>query len=283
MVIRHLPVSRPPRTAFVLGGGGNLGAVQVGMLRAVIDRGYVPDVVVGCSVGALNSAIVAADPSPAGIRQLADIWLSIRNEDLLPTGRLSAVRLLTRRSMSMVPNDGLRQLIAGSLPFPRFEDWPIRLEVVATSLTSGGEKWFGRGPVEPAVLASSALPGVLPPVEIDGEMFIDGGVVNNVPISRALELGAERVVVFHVGNFQRPRPAPRRPLDVLLQSFSIARNHRFGADLARVPPDVEMIVLPGIDPSPLRYNDFGRSSQLIERGHAATAAYLDRLESAVSL
>ena len=251
------------------------------MTGAVIDRGYRPDALVGCSVGALNAAAVASDATPAGIRRLVDIWLALRTENLFPPGRLSALRLLTRRAQSLCPNDGLVSLMREALTFDRFEDSPVPFEVVATSLATGTERWFNTGEVLPALTASAALPGVYPPVEVDGELLIDGGVVNNVPISRALDLGATRLIIFHVGNFSRPRSSPKRPLDVLLQSFSIARSHRFGADLARLPAGVEAMVIPGVDPGPIKYNDMSRSRQLIERGHAAAAAYLDALPMAV--
>src|SRR5439155_4947332 len=139
----------------------------------------------------------------------------------------------------------------------------LPFHVVATSLTTGRPEWFHRGPVVAPILASSALPAVLPPVEIGGELFIDGAVVDNVPISRALELGVERVVVLHVGNFERPRPHPQRPLDVLLQAFSIARNERFARESAREYDGVELIVLPGVDPGPIKRNDFSKTAHLI--------------------
>ncbi len=148
---------------------------------------------------------------------------------------------------------------------------------MATNLVTGRARWFDRGPVLPAVQASAALPAALPPVEIDGDPHIDGAVVDNVPVSRALFHGVERIVVLHVGNFERPRSLPKRPLDVLLQSFSIARNSRFDEDLARVPQDVEVVVLPGVDPGPLKRDDFTRTAELIERAHAAAAAHLDVL------
>jgi NTE family protein len=262
------------RTAFVLGGGGNLGAVQVGMLRAVIEAGIEPDVVVGCSVGAINGAAIAADPTVEGAIRMADLWLSLDDDSLFPTGRLSRLRLLSRRSTGLVSNDGLRGVLEHGLAAHRFEDTKVPLHVVATSLRTGREVWFSRGPIIEPILASAALPAVLPPVAIGGEWLIDGGVVDNVPVNRALDLGAMRIVVFHVGNFDKPRPLPKRPLDVLLQSFSIARNHRFVRDLDIVPPDVELIVLPGVDPGGLRYNDFRRSAELIEKGYASAASAL---------
>jgi len=264
------------RTAFVLGGGGNLGAIQVGMLRAVIERGILPDLVVGCSVGAINAAGVAADPSEAGITHLRDIWLSLDRDIILPAGPLSRIKLLNPRSPSLQTNDGLRRLLERCLPWQTFEEWPRPFQVVATSLATGAERWFSSGSVVAPILASTALPAIFPPVAIDGELLIDGAVVNNVPISRAARLGARRVVVFHVGNFQRPRPQPKRPLDVLLQSFSIARNARFLREAADEPPDgVELVVLPGVDPGRLRYDDFGHSRRLVELGYASAARWLD--------
>lgn len=282
-VRRHetAPESGAQRTAFVLGGGGNLGAIQVGMLKAVIERGVVPDVVIGCSVGALNAAAVAADPTPMGMERLTDIWLSIREDVICPAGRLSGIRLLTHRGHSLQPNDGLRRLLETWLPHQTFEEFPRPFQVVATSLTTGHDRWFSQGPVIPPILASAALPAIFPPVEIDGELLIDGAVVDNVPISRALTLGATRIVVFHVGNFERPRPVPRKPLDVLVQSFSIARNHRFLREVAEPPDGIDLLVLPGCDPGKLRYDDFRHSRRLVNLGYATTAHWLDRTEGAL--
>ena len=280
MTVSWFPTARPrPRTAFVLGGGGNLGAVQVGMLRAVLERGVVPDVVVGCSVGAINGAAVANDPTPDGVAAMVDMWANLDGESMFPPGRLSGLRLLTRKTAGMVANDGLRGVIERGLPIRRFEETSVPLHVVATSLAAGRETWFESGPIVEPILASAALPAVFPPVMFQGEWYIDGGVVNNVPLDRAIALGATTIYVFHVGNFEKPRAHPKRPLDVLLQSFSIARNHRWVSDRESVPDDVELVVLPAFDPGNLRYNDFRRSRELIERGFAVASDYLEGLQS----
>ena len=272
----HLWPHHRPRTAFVLGGGGNLGAVQVGMLRALLERHIRPDVLIGCSVGALNAAAMAADPSLEGVARLERIWLELDANALFgPNHSLSGFLLLARRRVSMQSNDGMRQLIERALPYRTFEEAAVPLHVVATSLRSGREVWFSTGPVIEPILASAALPGVFPPVELDGDMFIDGGVVDNVPMSRAFELQSPSVYVLHPGNFTRPRAQPRRPVDVLLQAFSIARNHRFFSEADAPPDGVELVKLPAVDPGNLRYNDFRRSRELMARGHAAAAAYLD--------
>ena len=197
------------------------------------------------------------------------MWLGLGSGDVFPSGRVSGPWQLLTHGPSMFPNDGLQRLIDRCAPYERFEDYPIPVQCIATNLRTGRSHWFQHGPVRKAVLASAALPAALPPVRIDG------GVVDNVPISRAIALGCDRIVVCHVGNFERPRPLPKRPIDVLLQSFSIARNARFAEDLHHLPEQVEVLVLPGVDPGAVRRTDFSRSSALIERATAAAAAYLD--------
>ena len=275
MTVTDLAGRRRPRTAWVLGGGGNLGSIQVGMLQALADRGERPDAVFGCSVGALNGLSVATDPSPAGIERLRRIWLDLDEATVFPSHRLHGPWMLLRRGLSLYPDHGLRELIRRCAPVERIEDHPVRFECVATDLHTGRARWFDRGPVEPAVLASCALPAAFPPVTIDGATYIDGAVVDTVPISRALHHGFVRVVVLHVGNFERPRAAPRRPIDVLLQSFSITRNQRFAHEAVHPPAGVELVVLPGVDPGSVKRTDFSRAAELIDRAHAAAAAHLD--------
>jgi len=252
------------------------------MLRALIERGITPDVLVGCSVGAVNAAALAADPSLEMVDELERVWSALDGEDVFPQGRLQGLWLLTRKGKSLHSSDGLRALLAGSLPYTHIEEATIPLHVVATSLDTGRERWFTNGPVIDAVLASAALPAVLPPVKIGGELFIDGGVVDNVPLTRAFGLGVTRVYVLHVGNFDRPRAEPRRPLDVLLQAFSIARGYRWRVETESVPEGVEVITLPGVDPGQLRYNDFSRSQSLIARSHALATSFLDATTAAAA-
>ena len=264
-----------PETVFVLGGGANLGATQVGMLRALFEHDITPDAVVGCSVGAVNGAMIAADPTLGAVTHLETLWRNLDGDAICPAGRLNALRLLARRYPTMESNDGLKQLLERHLPIRTFADTAIPLHVVATSLTTGHERWLATGPLVPALLASAAIPAVFPPVVIDNEPLVDGAVVNNVPISKAIELGATRIVVLHVGNFSRPRRPPRRPVEALVQSFSIARNHRFELDTKYPPPGVEMIVLPALDPGPtLGYHDFSHAHILIEKAYRLTTDFL---------
>ena len=147
-------------------------------------------------------------------------------------------------------------------------------QCVATDVAGVREVWFSSGPLVVALLASAALPAVYPAVEIDGVRYLDGGIVNDVPVSRAVELGATRIYVLQVGSFTRPRPEPRRPLDVAVQSYWIARHYRFKRDLLAMPPGVEVHVLPAGDRPKMRYNDFTHTGTLIDVAYAASSAYL---------
>jgi len=266
---------RPASVAFVLGGGGNLGAVQVGMLRALAERGIVPDLIVGSSVGALNGLAFAQEPSLVGVARLEQLWRTIDGREVMPSSWVPTAVQFARRGTAIHDNEGLRRTIEALRLVERFEDLAVRFECVATDLDGAREVWFGSGPLVEPILASAALPSVYPPVVIDGVRYIDGAVVNDIPVSRAVELGARRLYVLHVGSFDRPRPEPRRPLDVAVHAYWIARRHRFHRDLATLPKDVEAVVLPPGDPPRIRFDDFTRSPELIDAAYAASSAMLD--------
>jgi NTE family protein len=279
MSIRKL-FHQKPRTAFVFSGGGNLGAIQVGQVLALLERGIVPDAVIGCSVGALNAAAIAAEPTVDQAVRLATLWKGLQREDIFPTTRRGrGPWLYIRNGASAYADDGLRRLIhKWTASAKRFEDFTARLCVVATSMRSGLEHWFESGDVTLPLLASTALPGAFPPVEIEGDTYIDGGVVNNIPISKAFELNAKRVYVLDVGNHEEERPAPKRPYEVLMHAVNIARAHRFRLEREHVPDGVEMIRMPTIEIGKLRYDDFSRSADLIERAYRASVLFLDSLD-----
>ena len=263
-----------PRTAFVLSGGGNLGALQVGMLHALLDHGVEPDLLVGCSVGAINGAGLADDPTREGVAHMEKVWRELEGENLMPSGWLPNAVALARRGEAIHDHQGLRSMAEDSLRSTTFEDLQVPFQCVATDVAGVREVWFSSGPLVVALLASAALPAVYPAVEIDGVRYLDGGIVDDVPVSRAVELGATRIYVLQVGSFTRPRPEPRRPLDVAVQSYWIARHYRFKRDLLAMPPGVEVHVLPAGDRPKMRYNDFTHTGTLIDVAYAASSAYL---------
>jgi NTE family protein len=262
-------------TGFVLGGAGNMGAIQLGMLRALLERDLVPDLVVGCSVGALNGGAIASAPSLDTLSRLEALWLDLTAKDVWPARPLAGAVQLLRRRPGVNDNAGLRAVVERFLPGATFADLAVPFACVAASLATGEERWFSDGPLTEAVLASSALPALLPPVEVDGELLIDGATVNVVPLGRALEMGATRVFILQLKDLDTTVPQPRRPVEVLYRAFAISRNFRFLHELAAVPADVEVHVLPTVSWARLRYDGFSRTAELIARSHATAAAYLD--------
>jgi len=271
-----------PRVAFVLGGGGHLGASEVGMLKALLENDVRPELVVGTSVGALNGAAIAADPSLSTVTRLREIWLGLDEDRIFGGSIFAGAANLVRSRTHLHSNQPLRTLLEKLLPAERFEDLRIPFHCVAASIEKAAEHWFYQGPLVEAILASAAVPGVLPAVEIDGEHFLDGGIVNSIPISRAVELGATEIYVLHVGRIEQPLVPPRTPVQVAMVAFEIARRHRFARDLATLPAGVVAHVLPTGEPkretkaqlSELNYRDFKAVARRIDRAHRASATYL---------
>jgi NTE family protein len=269
-------------TAFVLGGGGLLGAHEVGMLRALSEAGIKPDLVIGTSIGAINGVLVAADPAGAADR-LGRMWQGDELRLAFSEKIWSRTARLLRSGTHLHSIEPLRRMLADALPGPDFADLELPFQCVAASIEHASARWFSTGPVVPAVIASCAVPGLLPPVEVDGQHYFDGGLVHSIPVGRAVALGATVVYVLHVGRIESPLAVPTRPWEVGLVAFEIARRHRFHEEMAALPDSVQVHVLPaGADPvapglKQFRYRDKGKVSSSIERAYAASASYLASL------
>jgi NTE family protein len=270
------PPPQPHRTAFVLAGGGSRGAVQIGMLEELTRRGIRPDRVFGASVGAINGAAYAGNPTLEGVAHMANVWLGVRGTDIFPRGTFDGPWAFFQKRAAVHADTGVRKIIEEGLDYEKLEDAIIPVEVVTTSLTDGRERWIGHGPATEAVLASSAIPSIFPAVTIDGDVLVDGGVVNNVPISRALAAGCDRIFVLLCGPLHyHPRP-PRRPAEAALTAFFVAIHARFVRELAALPPGVEVIVFSGGGDPSGQYRDFSATAALIEEGRAEVRDTLDR-------
>ena len=272
-------------TAFVLGGGGVLGAVEVGMLRALLERGVTPDLVLGTSVGALNGAMVAREPRLPVIERLTDLWAqTAASREVYGDRPLRTVRRAVSTGTHIYSAKPLTQRLVEELGDTTFADLEVTFQVCAASIERSAEHWFTSGPLVPAIVASAAVPGLLPPAAVETEFglehFLDGGLVNSIPVGRAVALGATRVFVLQVGRVDRPLTVPRRPWEVARVSFEVARRHRFTREMAEIPDDVEAHVLPAAgtsakDDSMLAFRDFSSVQRRIDASYDASLAYLD--------
>ncbi len=249
------------------------------MLRALVEAGVRPDLAVGTSVGAVNGAYFCGDPTADGVARLGALWRELSGGEVFGGSVLARARTALRTGTSLHSAEPLRRLLEQHLPAGEFERLAVPFQCVAAEIEGARERWFASGPLVPAVLASCAVPGLLPPVELDGRHYLDGGLVHSIPVGRAVALGADTVYVLQVGRIERPLAPPTRPWQVATVAFEIARRHRFAADLAELPEGVTVHVLPTGDAAPglrddLRYRDTARVGARVQTAYAASAAYL---------
>ncbi len=254
------------------------------MARALLEAGVRPDLLCGTSVGAINGAAIAADPTPEGAERLLGIWDALAEKGILDGSLIRRVTDVVRHRTSLHGNDAIRRMLCDRLPAQTFEDLAVPFECVAASIERAREHWFSTGNLIEPVLASCALPGVFPPVRIGDEHFIDGGVVNSIPLDRAAAHGADTIWVLHVGRLEEKLAPPRFLWEVAFVAFEISRRHRFHTDLERVGSEITVHVLPsGLPERPaatwsnLRYRDTRRIAQRAELAYDATRDYLETL------
>jgi len=261
-------------TAFVLSGGASLGAVQVGILHGLAEAGIAPDLIVGTSVGALNGGWIASRSGSAGVDALADVWRSLSRNDVFPTRPILGLLGFLGQRPNLLPDSGLRRLLTDHLEFSRLEDAPIALHVVATDVLSGHDVLLSSGDAVNAIMASAAIPAVFPPVKLNGRYLIDGGVVNNTPLSHAIALGVDRVWVLPTGYSCALSEPPKGVLAMALHALNLAINQRLAVDVTRFEQVVDLRVIPQPCPIGISPVDFSHSAELIERSHAMTREWL---------
>lgn len=260
--------------AFVLSGGASLGSIQVGMLAALQEAAIRPDLIVGSSVGALNGAWLAGHPGQP-VDELAATWRGLSRSDVFPAAPLFGLAGFAGLRRGFVGNHRLRRLIEANLTFARIEDSPIPLHIVVTDVVDAADVRLSGGDIVPAVLASAAIPGVFPPVEIAGRTYMDGGVVNNTPISHAVELGADTIWVLPTGWSCALASPPKGALGMALHGLNVLVQQRLAVDIAHYSTlDIDLRVLPPPCPVTTSPADFGHAGRLIEVAHDAAAAWL---------
>ena len=244
------------------------------MLLALAEHGVWPEMLVGTSAGAINATYVAGHPDPDDLQGLATVWRDLTRSTVFPTRPLLGLRGFLGNADHLVPDTGIRNLVKSHLTFDRIEDANIPLHIVTTDATTGEEIVHSRGDTLDAVVASASIPGVLPPVSIDGRTQIDGGICNNTPISVAIQLGATEIWVLPTGHACSLGAHPRSALAMILHSITLLVQGRLVADIHRYEPVTDLRVVPPLCPLNVSPTDFSQADRLIADAYASTQQWL---------
>jgi len=269
-VVNH---SRRPTTAFVLAGGGSFGAIQVGMMHALAKHGVTPDMVVGSSVGALNGAYYAGDPTLKGVLQLETIWRGLSRHDVFPINWRTLLGFLWRRDF-LISHDGIRKLIEDHLPYRNLQEAKLPLHIVTTNIVSGDSVVLSEGSAAEAIVASTAIPGAFAPVHYRNFYLVDGAISANTPISIAVRKGANRLIILPTGHACAAEAPPVGAVGNALHALTLLISRQLISELEGIDPGIEYYVVPPLCPLVGSPYDFSRTADHIERAIVSTEAWL---------
>jgi NTE family protein len=263
------------KTAFVLAGGGSFGAIQVGMMHSLAAHGISPDMVVGSSVGALNGAYYAGDPTLKGVLQLETIWRGLRRQDVFPVTMRTLLGFLWRRDF-LIPHDGIQKLIDDHIPYRNLEDATLPLHIVTTDIVSGDSVVLSEGPVAQAIIASTAIPGAFAPIRYKDLYLADGAISSNTPIRVAVAKGANRLIIMPTGYACAPHEPPKGAVASALHALTLLIARQLVDELENLAPGIEHYVVPPLCPLVGSPYDFSRTEDHIARAIRTTDAWLAR-------
>jgi NTE family protein len=261
------------KTAFVFAGGGSFGAIQVGMLHSLTAHGISADMVVGSSVGALNGAFYAGDPTLGGIEKLGDIWRSLTRQDVFPMSWRTVLSFLWRRDF-LISHDGIRRLIDDHIPYRNLEDARIPVHIVTTDIISGDSIVLSEGSTSQAIVASTSIPGAFSPIRYKDYYLADGALSSNTPIQVAVQKGAKRLIVLPTGHACATRAPPVGAVANALHALTLLIARQLVSELERLDPDIEYFVVPPLCPLVGSPYDFSRTADHIARAIQTTDAWL---------
>ena len=261
------------KTAFVFAGGGSFGAIQVGMLQSLAAHGIVADMVVGSSVGALNGAFYASDPTVEGVARLSEIWRGLKRQDVFPVTMRSLLTFLWRRDF-LIPHDGVRKLIEDHIPYPRLEQALLPVHIVTTDIITGDSVVLSEGSTSDAIVASTAIPGAFSPVHYKNYFLADGAISSNTPIRVAVRKGARRLIVLPTGHACANDAPPVGAVANALHALTLLIARQLVNELENLGPTIEYYVVPPLCPLVGSPYDFSRTSDHIDRAVLATDAWL---------
>jgi NTE family protein len=263
----------PTRTAFVFAGGGSFGAIQVGMLHALAARGVAADMVVGSSVGALNGAFYAGDPTLKGVLRLETIWRGLTRHDVFPITWRTLLGFVWRRDF-LIPHDGIQKLIDDHIPYRNLQDAKLPLHIVTTDIITGDSVVLSDGPTAQAIIASTAIPGAFAPVPYKDYYLADGAISSNTPIRVAVAKGANRLIVLPTGYACSTHAPPIGAVANALHALTLLIARQLVSELEDIAPGIEYVVVPPLCPLVGSPYDFSRTADHIERAIQSTEAWL---------
>jgi NTE family protein len=265
--------SAPSKTAFVLAGGGSFGAIQVGMMHSLAKHGIAPDMVVGSSVGALNGAYYAGNPTLKGVLQLEKIWRGLKRQDVFPVTWRTLFGFLWRRDF-LVSQDGIRKLLDDNLPYRNLEEAKLPVHIVATDIITGDSVVMSEGSAAEAIIASTAIPGAFTPVHYRDHFLADGAISSNTPIRIAVKQGATRLIILPTGHACAADAPPAGAVANALHALTLLIARQLVIELENLPPAIEYYVVPPLCPLVGSPYDFTRTDDHIERAVRSTDDWL---------
>jgi NTE family protein len=261
------------KTAFIFAGGGSFGAIQVGMMQALVAHGVTADLVVGSSVGAMNGAYFAGAPTLEGVEKLADIWRGLTRHDVFPVSVSSFVGFLRRRDF-LISHDGVRKLIDDHLPYKKLEDAVVPVHIVTTDIVTGETVVLSEGSAAEAIVASTAIPGAFAPVKHKGRFLADGAISSNTPIRVAIEKGAQRLIIMPTGFACAGQEPPVGAVATALHALTLLISRQMTTELEYIEPTVEYCVVPPLCPLVGSPYDFTRTEDHIMRAIRNTEMWI---------
>jgi NTE family protein len=263
----------PVKTAFVFAGGGSFGAIQVGMLQSLAAHGVTADMVVGSSVGALNGAFYAGDPTLGGVERLATIWRGLRRNDVFPMSWRTVLSFLWRRDF-LIPHDGIRKLIDDHIPYRNLQDAKLPVHIVTTDIITGDSVVLSEGSTAEAIVASTAIPGAFAPIHFKNYYLADGAISSNTPIRVAVQKGAKRLIILPTGHACATQAPPVGAVANALHALTLLISRQLVSELEGLGPDIHYFVVPPLCPLVGSPYDFSRTDDHIARAIETTDAWL---------
>jgi NTE family protein len=272
--IMEKEIGKKKKTVFVLPGGSGLGSVQVGMAQALFEAGIRPDFFVGTSVGAINSAFLGGNPTLDGVLELGKIWMTVRREDVFPVNVFSTIINVFKKKNFLVSPKGLRNLLERNIHYNTLADARIPCLLTATDLMNGEQVVLTSGNVITAVLASTALPGIYPPVEMMGRFLVDGGLSGNTPLSVAAEYGAEEVFILPAGYSKTLDKLPSGLMDTFAHSLNILIDQQFLRDIEFYEKNISIHIIPPVYSKGRSFYDLSATAEYLSLAYESTRGWL---------